>query len=311
MSFKYYNHPILKAVRENKEISFEEIVCENDSQDILNACLIYSIFFQSEEKSFQFIQMGADFRHNNYEAVRGAVCSGYLSIFKYFIEQGADPFMKDEDHIGYYTSDAAYWGKLNVLKYLIEECKVPFNNDNDSPFRYASYYGHLDCVEYLYSRGVDINAEDGFAIIRACEKNQTPVVKFLIENGIDIEKCKYQVIENICHYGTLETLDIILKKNINFDLTDNIMVCSILNKQTHILEYLLDCGKDIHSSKDYLLQTADRDKRFELIDIALNRGMTVEYIEEKTSAITHSYLLQKKLAEKMSPKNNTFPLIKI
>jgi Ankyrin repeats (3 copies) len=305
MSFKYYNHPILQLVRENKQVSLEQILLEPDHQNILNACLVYSLFFNSEEKSFEFIKMGAEFKHNNYEAVRGSVCSGHLNIFKYFIEQGANPFLKDDDHIGYYTSDAAYWGKLNVLKYLIEECGVPFNNDNDSPFRYASYYGHLDCVEYLYNKGVDINAEDGFAITRACEKNQISVVKFLIE------KFKYPVLQNICQYGRLETLDIILKNNTKFDITENIMVCSTLNKETDILEYMLDCGGEIHSSKDYLLQTADKNKRFELIDIALDRGMSSEYITANTSSVIHAYLLQKKLEESMMQKNNKSPLVKI
>ena len=310
MSLNYYNHPILKAVRNNQEVSLETILLEPNSQEILNNCLVYSIFFASEEKSFQFLQMGADFKHNNYEAVRGAVHNGYLNILKYFIAQGADPFLKDDDHIGYYTTDAAYWGKLNILKYLIDECKVPFNNDNDSSFRYACYYGHLDCVEYLYDKRVDINAEDGFAVIRACEKNQTQVIKFLIEKGIDIEKFKYPVLQSICHYGTMETLDIVLKKT-KFDITENIMACSILNTQTDILEYMLDCGGDIHSSKDYLLQTADKEKRFELIDIALNRGITAEYIMENTSDVTHAYLLQKKLENNMMFKNNKTILIKI
>lgn len=310
MNLKYYNHPIIKSVRDNQEVSIEDILLEPSSQEILNNCLIYSIFFLSEEKSFKFLQMGADFKYNNYEAVRGAVCSGYLKVLKYLIEQGADPFLKDDYHIGYYTLDAALGGKLNVLKYLIEECKIPFNDDNDRPFRYASYYGHLDCVEYLYDKGVDINAEDGFSITRACEKNQTHVVKFLIEKGIDIEKFKYPVLQNICQYGTLETLNIILKKT-KLDITENIMVCSILNTETNILDYMLDCGGDIHSSNNYLLQTADKEKRFDLIDIALNRGLTAKYIMEKTSDVTHAYLLQKKLQDNMMSKNNKHPLIKI
>lgn len=52
----------------------------------------------------------------------------------------------------------------------------------------ASHHGHLDCVEYFVSKGMDVNSTDednATPLIRAAAGSQVKVIEWLLENGAD------------------------------------------------------------------------------------------------------------------------------
>lgn len=284
--------PLITAIEKDNKTEITEILSILNVQELLNKTLIRSAFLHPSEVSFKLLEFGADISFNNYECVRGAICKDQLDLLKDFINRGANPFFLDDDHIGHYTGDAAFWGSINVLKYLIEVHCVPYREYEEHCFKYACYYGHLNCVEYLYNKGVDINADNGFALIRACEKNQIHVIKYLIEKGVDLETHKIKTLQNICHYGDLNTLNILKTKNINYEINEELMICAILNTQTEILYELLNQGGNIASNNYYILQQAENEKRFELVDVCIEHGLSYEQINKHGKENVHRYLLQ-------------------
>ena len=54
------------------------------------------------------------------------------------------------------------------------------------PFQYAAEYGHLEIVKFLLENGADLNGNEGAALSMASCNGHLDVVKFLIEMGVDI-----------------------------------------------------------------------------------------------------------------------------
>ncbi|KAI4268394.1 MAG: hypothetical protein L6R35_006770 [Caloplaca aegaea] len=78
-------------------------------------------------------------------------------------------------------------GDLNAVKALLEKSEDP-SVVSDYVLCAAAYYGHLDIVNLLISRGVEVDAsEDGeTALLSAVRGGQTKVVRLLIDAGADV-----------------------------------------------------------------------------------------------------------------------------
>ena len=97
------------------------------------------------------------------------------------------------DLINYATKS----GNLEAIKYVVEKDKYVVEEDRRFKDRLvssvilpkAAYYGHLEIVKYLVENGADINAKDYeefTSLIRASINGHLEVVKYLVENGADI-----------------------------------------------------------------------------------------------------------------------------
>jgi len=89
-----------------------------------------------------------------------------------------------------------------LLKYLIEDCGVHLDENGDKLFYNACFGGHIEIVKYLKEKcGVDINKSHGdiwdfntreYLLWVAVKSNSLKTVKFLVENGADINNGKYE-----------------------------------------------------------------------------------------------------------------------
>jgi ankyrin repeat protein len=83
----------------------------------------------------------------------------------------------------------AFKGKLDLVKYMVEEIGVEPDKDGWTPLHYAATAGHLDIVEYLISKEVDIDAQspsNTTPLMMAARFGHIKVVKYLLDNEADL-----------------------------------------------------------------------------------------------------------------------------
>lgn len=87
---------------------------------------------------------------------------------------------------------AAYGGQVHVLQYLFDSpgfSPNERNRNNVTPLHWAAYQGHRDAVDYLISRGAEIDARDDDGrtpLLVAAAMGQKDVVDYLIQKCADI-----------------------------------------------------------------------------------------------------------------------------
>jgi len=118
-----------------------------------------------------------------------AVKENAYKVFKYLL-QIADINVNMENKS---TENAlmmlAFKGKLDLVKYMVEEIGAEPDKDGWTPLHYAATSGHLDVVEYLISKEVDIDAHstsDTKTLMMAARYGHIRVVKYLLDNDADL-----------------------------------------------------------------------------------------------------------------------------
>jgi ankyrin repeat protein len=83
----------------------------------------------------------------------------------------------------------AFKGKLDLVKYMVDEIGAEPDKDGWTPLHYAATSGHLDIVEYLISKEVDIDAQspsNTTPLMMAARYGHIKVVKYLLDNEADL-----------------------------------------------------------------------------------------------------------------------------
>ena len=126
---------------------------------------------------------------------------GYLHIIKLLINLGADIRAQNNQAIIY----ASRGGHLPIVKLLIELGADIHAQDNDAIID-ASNRGHLDVVKLLIDSGADVHAQNNQAIILASNRGHLSAVKLLIESGANIPAQNNQAIIYASIYGYIDVL---------------------------------------------------------------------------------------------------------
>jgi len=79
-------------------------------------------------------------------------------------------------------------GDLDQVKDIVEQKEIDVNKEIDGrpPLHYAADYGQGDVIEYLLSKGANVNAKDKHgisALLAAIWEGHTDCVKLLLERG--------------------------------------------------------------------------------------------------------------------------------
>ena len=110
---------------------------------------------------------------------------------------------------------------VDTFKYFIEE-GIDIHADDDWALRYAAFNGHLEVVQYLIDKGADIHAYDDYALRYAAINGYLEVVRYLIDNGANIHA-----------------------------RNDDALRCAAFNGHLEVVQYLIDKGADIHADDDW------------------------------------------------------------
>ena len=84
---------------------------------------------------------------------------------------------------------------------------VDIHAQNDYALRWASGNGHLEVVKYLVGEGADIHDLDDLALRWASEEGHLDVVKFLVERGADIHTEDDEALRWASEEGHLEVVN--------------------------------------------------------------------------------------------------------
>ena len=182
--------------------------------------------------------------------------NGHFNIFddvyKYFKK---DNVKKDISLLNELLINSCESGNIKLAKKILEMGAKVYTRNN-SPLITASEYGHLELVKFLLDNGAYIHANHNDALKEAIKNNHNDVVEFLLEKGADLDDI------NLDNYD----IDDVYEKN-NIDL----------------LKILFKFGFDINdfsdSNKYYMLLDLLRERRYEIIKLFVNFGMTLK--EEK------------------------------
>ena len=135
--------------------------------------------------------------------MRKAIKNNELEKVKFLTENNKG-ILEEETPFGTFLHDAASYGKNEILKYFIE-CGIDVNKNsgdrNGSAITEAAFEGNLEAVKILFSNGalLDVSTFPRNPLFAAIADNHFDIVKFLVENGIDLN-ASYSI-------GDLENVD--------------------------------------------------------------------------------------------------------
>ena len=127
-----------------------------------------------------------------------AICNCDLDIVKFLIKNGADYkkngyiFNEEINKIKYYYSTplsvASGEGKIDIIKYLIEDCKADINEKDNFERGYSALHSavvtdELPAIKYLIENGADVNIKD--------KDGNTPLSMKIIHPRKDIRTMKF------------------------------------------------------------------------------------------------------------------------
>ncbi|WP_102028692.1 ankyrin repeat domain-containing protein [Salirhabdus sp. Marseille-P4669] len=117
-------------------------------------------------------------------------------------------------------------GDINKLKQLIGDNNEILNTQTSfgTWLHVAAKKGHLEIVEYLIDKGIDINARggtfDASALNLAAGEGHLEIVKYLIEHGaeLDVSLAKRNPLFGAIYGGHKEVVEFLVEKGIDISI---------------------------------------------------------------------------------------------
>ena len=116
--------------------------------------------------------------------------------------------------------------KVSTWEYLVEQ-GIDINADDNYALRWAAGCGYLDIVKYLVEHGADVHAHDNHALRWATGRGYLDIVKYLVEHGADIHAQE-----------------------------DYALRWAAVNDRLEVVKYLVEHGADIHANNNHALRWA-------------------------------------------------------
>jgi ankyrin repeat protein len=187
--------------------------------------------------------------------LRRAIFNGHLDVVQYIISQGAD--LNTENQLDlHFLELVALNTHLSVIKYLVEKKNINIGNIFDAAeksylgivtyfvenechsinakdnlgwtaLHKAAFNGHLNIVQYLVSKGADLNTENKSgktALNYAVEKDYLEIVKYFIEaQGLDVNaknSLDWTPLQSAAFHGRFNIVQYLISKGANLN-TEN------------------------------------------------------------------------------------------
>ena len=162
--------------------------------------------------------------------------------------------------------------KPEAWEYLISQ-GIDITADDKYAVRYASENGHLDVVKYLHKNGTDITAANNYAVRLSAQFGHLDVVKYLHENGADITADSNCAVRYASENGHLDVVKYLHANGADITADDNYAVkWSAENGHLDVVKYLHANGADITADDNYAVRWSARNGYQDVVDYLLANG---------------------------------------
>jgi hypothetical protein len=110
--------------------------------------------------------------------------------------------------------------KIKTWKWMIKQ-GVNIHADDDFALHYAARIGYLELVKFLVEQGANIHADNDLALRWAAEKGHLDIVKFLVEQGANIHADNNSALRWAAHYGHLDVVKFLVKNGADVHACEN------------------------------------------------------------------------------------------
>lgn len=128
---------------------------------------------------------------------------------------------------------------------------------------------NIDGIIFCLNRGADIN----YLLKNIDAGTKLHIIKYLVENGADINCLSLNTISIVFALADLEILDFLIDSGL--DISNNIndlMMLAIDNDDAELVTYCIKLGIDIHASDELFLVTAVKLNKLDVVKILLDHG---------------------------------------
>jgi ankyrin repeat protein len=216
---------------------------------------------------------------------------GQLEMTKYLLDKGLDieATNNDQDTPLIVAASSNYF---EVSEYLIQKgAKL-----SESVLYYASCNGNIELIKLIISTGYPLDYENkGYALSGSVENNQEETSKYLLSIGADINWAYngvFNALNRACSDGNLEAVKFLAENGVDINDEGKPLDAAIENGQKEIVEYLIKKGVDVNAveirqdgekaglKSGSALSTATFFGWYDLVEILLENGAELEYQNE-------------------------------
>jgi ankyrin repeat protein len=241
-----------------------------------NNALSYALRIASEKGYLKIVKLllenGANV--NDQYALLTAIKNNYLEITKLLIENGADVNANN----GAALAGASQRGHLEIVKLLLS----PTVGADVNASKALAVASDLEIVKFLIENGADVNANNGVALDYASRNGNLEIVKFLLENGADVNANNGAALAGASQRGHLEIVKLLLSPTVGADVNaDNGRALSfaISADKQNIVHFLLENGANLY---DEALTTAIRFNKPKYVQLLIDYGADFSKISKTT-----------------------------
>jgi uncharacterized protein len=186
-----------------------------------------------------------------------ACSNGNLDFLKSYLEKGGSVYTHGEN-IPFISALIVGAGHFDLLKELVAhnlDLNRPFNSFGESLLTQAIRYNQVPIVKYLLEKGIDVNLPDGSGIssfIMACGGASTEVLQMLINTGGNLQDKRYSghtPVFRAAQSGRVDLIDLLAKHGADIDEPDNLrktpLIIAAQAGRLEVVKWLLDHGADV------------------------------------------------------------------